>query len=111
MIPLGGLGVIVLVLGTGAGPLLSRGRWCQRLPRVAVLAWLGVLAGALAAMVGVVVMVSAGRHGLVHRAAEWLRRAAEALRVQRRVLADGDYATVAKDPRVIEAYIGAGRHG
>lgn len=72
MIPLAGLGAIALVLGTGAGPLLSRSPWCQRLPRVAVLAWLGVLAGALAAMVGVVVMVSAGRHGLVHHAAEWL---------------------------------------
>jgi len=72
MIPLAGLGAIALVLGTGAGPLLSRSPWCQRLPRVAVLAWLGVLAGALAAMIGVVVMVSAGRHGLVHHAAEWL---------------------------------------
>ncbi|MDQ8727977.1 ABC transporter ATP-binding protein [Bradyrhizobium sp. LHD-71] len=28
-----------------------------------------------------------------------------------RVLADGDYGTVAKDPAVIEAYIGSGRHG
>lgn len=27
-----------------------------------------------------------------------------------RVLADGDYATVSKDPAVIEAYIGSGRH-
>jgi branched-chain amino acid transport system ATP-binding protein len=28
-----------------------------------------------------------------------------------RVLADGDYSTVSKDPTVIEAYIGSGRHG
>ena len=28
-----------------------------------------------------------------------------------RVLADGDYNTVSKDPAVIEAYIGSGRHG
>jgi branched-chain amino acid transport system ATP-binding protein len=28
-----------------------------------------------------------------------------------RVLADGDYATVAKDPAVIEAYIGTSKHG
>lgn len=28
-----------------------------------------------------------------------------------RVLADGDYATVAKDPTVIEAYIGTSKHG
>jgi Zn-dependent protease with chaperone function len=66
------LGALVLLLGACAGPPLSRSRWCQRLPRVAVLAWLGVLAGALAAIVGVVVVVSAGRHGLVHRGAEWL---------------------------------------
>jgi branched-chain amino acid transport system ATP-binding protein len=28
-----------------------------------------------------------------------------------RVLADGDYDTVSKDPAVIAAYIGSGRHG
>jgi Zn-dependent protease with chaperone function len=67
-----GLGAIVLVLGAGAGPLLSRSKWCQRVPRVAGLAWLGVLAGALTAIVGVVVVVSAGRRGFVHQAAEWL---------------------------------------
>lgn len=66
------LGAIVLILGTGAGPLLSRSKWCQRLPRVAELAWLGILAGALTAIVGMVVVVSTGPHGLVHRAAEWL---------------------------------------
>ena len=27
-----------------------------------------------------------------------------------RILAEGDYATVSKDPRVIEAYIGAAGH-
>jgi hypothetical protein len=70
--PLAGLGAIVLILGTGAGPLLSQSKWCQRMPRVAELAWLGVLAGALTASVGVVVVVSAGPHGLVHGVAEWL---------------------------------------
>ncbi len=72
MIPLAGLGAIVLILGAGAGPLLSRSRWCRRVPRVAAFAWLGVLAGALAALVGVVEVVSTSRHGLVHRGAEWL---------------------------------------
>jgi hypothetical protein len=72
VIPLVSLGAIVLFLGACAGPLLSRSRWTQRLPRVAALAWLGVLAGTLAAIAGVVVMVSAGRHGLVHRTVEWL---------------------------------------
>ena len=66
------LGAIVLILGTGAGPLLSQSKWCQRMPRVAELAWLGILAGALTAIVGMVVVVSTGPHGLVHRAAEWL---------------------------------------
>jgi Zn-dependent protease with chaperone function len=72
VIPLASLGAIVLTLGIGAGPLLSRSEWCQRMPRVAALAWLGVLAGALTAITGMVVVVSAGPHGLVHRVAEWL---------------------------------------
>jgi Zn-dependent protease with chaperone function len=72
VIPLVSLGAIVLLLGACAGPLLSRSLWTQRLPRVAALAWLGVLAGTLAAIAGVVVMVSAGPHGLVHRTVEWL---------------------------------------
>jgi hypothetical protein len=70
--PLAGLGAIVLILGVGGGPLLSRSGWCQRMPRVAALAWLGVLAGAVAAAVGMVALVSTGRQGLVHRGAEWL---------------------------------------
>jgi Zn-dependent protease with chaperone function len=70
--PLVGLGAIVLILGAGAGPLLGRSKWCQRLPWVAELAWLGVLASTLTAVIGIVVVVSAGRYGFVHRAAEWL---------------------------------------
>ncbi len=72
MIALAGLGAIVLVLGGGAGPWLSRSGWCQRIPRVAALAWVGVLASALAAIFGMVAVVSTGRHGLIHRGAEWL---------------------------------------
>jgi Zn-dependent protease with chaperone function len=72
MSPVAGLGAIVLVLGAGAGPLLSRSAWSQRLPRVAAVAWLGILGGVLAAVVGMVVVVSTGRHGLVHRVVEWL---------------------------------------
>ncbi|GAA4634779.1 hypothetical protein GCM10023196_077630 [Actinoallomurus vinaceus] len=71
MSQLAGLGVLTLALGAGAGPVLSRSAWCQRIPRIAALAWLGALAGAIAALVGVVALVSTGRHGLVHRAAEW----------------------------------------
>ena len=66
------LGGIAFVLGVCAGPLLSRMGWCGQIPRVAVLAWLGALAGALAAVVGIVVVVSAGRHGVMHLAAKWL---------------------------------------
>jgi Zn-dependent protease with chaperone function len=70
--PIAILVAIGVILGACAGPILARSRWCQRVPQVAGLAWLGILAGALAAIVGVVVMVSAGQHGLVHHAAEWL---------------------------------------
>jgi len=69
---LAGLGLIVLALGTGAGPLLRRSVWSHRLPKVAAFAWLGVLAGAIAAAVGMVAVVSTGQHGLGHRTAEWL---------------------------------------
>jgi hypothetical protein len=67
-----GLGSIVLILGVVAGPLLSRSAWCLKLPRVAALAWLGALAGAIAATIGMIVLVSTGRRGLGHRAAEGL---------------------------------------
>lgn len=69
---LAGLGLIVLALGIGAGPALSAGAWSRRLPKVAAFAWIGVLAGTVAAAVGMVAVVSTGRHGLGHRAAEWL---------------------------------------
>lgn len=69
---LAGLGLIVLTLGVGTGPLLSRSAWSRRLPKVAALAWVGVLAGTMAAAVGLVAAVSTGRHGLGHRVAEWL---------------------------------------
>lgn len=72
MSPLAGLGSIALILGVGAGPLLSRSAWCHKLPRVAALAWLGVLAGTIASATGMVAVVSTGRRGLGHRAAEWL---------------------------------------
>lgn len=72
MSPLAGLAAIVVILGAGAGPLLNRGAWRQRMPRVAALAWLGILAATLAAVIGMVVVVSTGPHGLGHRAAEWL---------------------------------------
>ncbi|GLY85147.1 M56 family metallopeptidase [Actinoallomurus iriomotensis] len=72
MILLGGLGLIVLALGAGAGPLLSKGAWSHRLPRAAVFAWAGALAGAIAAAVGMVAVVSTGHRGLGHRIAEWL---------------------------------------
>lgn len=71
MSPLVELGAITVALGIGAGPLLARSAWCQRIPRVGALAWLGALAGTIAGLLGVVVLVSTGRHGLVHRAAEW----------------------------------------
>jgi beta-lactamase regulating signal transducer with metallopeptidase domain len=67
-----GLGLIVLVLGVGGGPLLSRGGWTYRLPRIAAYVWLGVLSGVIAAAVGMVAVVSTGRRGLGHRIAEWL---------------------------------------
>jgi Zn-dependent protease with chaperone function len=70
--PLAGLGSIVLILGVGAGPLLSRSAWCHQLPRVAAMAWLGVMAGLIASAIGMVALVSTGRHGLGHRATEWL---------------------------------------
>lgn len=69
---LAGLGAIALLLGAGAGPALGRASWCQRLPRVAALAWLGALTGTLAALFGMIALILTGRHGLVHRAAEWL---------------------------------------
>jgi Zn-dependent protease with chaperone function len=69
---LAGLGLIVLALGIGAGPLLSKSAWSHRLPKVAAFAWLGVLGGAIAAAVGMVAVVSTGRHGLGHRFAERL---------------------------------------
>jgi beta-lactamase regulating signal transducer with metallopeptidase domain len=69
--PLVALGAVTIALAFGAGPLLRRTAWCQRIPRIAALAWLGALAGTLAALIGVVALVSTGRHGLVHRAAEW----------------------------------------
>lgn len=69
---LAGLGLIVLALGIGAGPLLSGSDWSQRLPKVAAFAWLGVLAASVAAAIGMVAVVSTGHHGLGHRMAEWL---------------------------------------
>lgn len=72
MILLAGLGLIVLTLGIGAGPLLGRSAWSHRLPKVAAFAWLGVLAGTIAAAVGMVMMISTGQQGLGHRMAEWL---------------------------------------
>jgi Zn-dependent protease with chaperone function len=69
---LAGLGLVLLALGIGAGPLLSRSLWSHRLPKVAALAWLGVLSGAIAAAVGMVAVISTGQHGLGHRTAEWL---------------------------------------
>ncbi|GAB3975210.1 M56 family metallopeptidase [Actinoallomurus acanthiterrae] len=64
------LGAVTVALGASAGPLLSRSAWCQRIPRIAALVWLGTLAGTLAALIGVIAVVSTGRHGLVHRVAE-----------------------------------------
>lgn len=72
MILLAGLGLILLALGIGAGPLLSKSAWSHRLPKVAAFAWAGALAGAIAAAVGMVAAVSTGHHGLGHRVAEWL---------------------------------------
>ncbi|MGH3379497.1 MAG: M56 family metallopeptidase [Actinoallomurus sp.] len=69
---LAGLGLIALTLGVGAGPLLRRSAWSHRLPKVAAFAWLGILAAAVAAAIGMVAVVSTGQHGLGHRTAEWL---------------------------------------
>jgi Zn-dependent protease with chaperone function len=69
---LAGLGLVLLALGIGAGPLLSRSVWSHRLPKVAAFAWLGVLSGSIAAAVGMVAVVSTGQRGLGHRTAEWL---------------------------------------
>lgn len=52
--------------------MLSRSAWCHQLPRVAALAWLGVIAGLIASAIGMVALVSTGRHGIGHRATEWL---------------------------------------
>jgi Zn-dependent protease with chaperone function len=72
VILLAGLGSIVVALGVAAGPLLSGSGWTHRLPKVAAFAWAGVLAGVVAAAVGLVAVVSTGRRGLGHRIAEWL---------------------------------------
>jgi beta-lactamase regulating signal transducer with metallopeptidase domain len=72
VILLAGLGLVVVALGAGAGPLLSGNAWTHRLPKVAAFAWAGVLAGTIAAAMGMVSVVSTGRRGLGHRVAERL---------------------------------------
>jgi bla regulator protein blaR1 len=66
------LAAVALLLGGAAGPVLAHSRWPLRLPGVAVAAWLGVLAGTLAALAGLVAMALFGRPGLGHHVVEWL---------------------------------------
>jgi beta-lactamase regulating signal transducer with metallopeptidase domain len=66
------LAVVVVVFGGAAGPLLARSRWPLRLPGVAMAAWLGALAGTLAALAGLVAWALLGRAGLGHHVIEWL---------------------------------------
>ncbi|GLY79665.1 M56 family metallopeptidase [Actinoallomurus iriomotensis] len=72
MISIAALAAIALLLGGAAGPVLARGRWPLRLPGTAIAAWLGVLAGTLAALTGLVATALFGRAGLGHHVIEWL---------------------------------------
>jgi Zn-dependent protease with chaperone function len=72
MIPVAALTTIAALLGVVAGPALARSRWPLRLPGVATAAWLGVLAGTLAALSGLVAMALFDRPGLGHHVIEWL---------------------------------------
>lgn len=72
MISAGALVVLTVLLGGIAGPALARSAWPRRLPGVAVAAWLGALAGTLAALTGLVAMALLGRPGLGHHVVEWL---------------------------------------
>ncbi|MFB9832385.1 M48 family metalloprotease [Actinoallomurus acaciae] len=66
------LATIVVLLGGAAGPVPARSRRPLRLPGAAIAAWLGVLAGTLAALTGLVATALFGRPGLGHHVIEWL---------------------------------------
>ena len=72
MISVAALATIALLFGGAAGPVLARSRWPLRLPGVAMAAWLGALAGTLAALAGLVAMALFDRPGLGHHMIEWL---------------------------------------
>ncbi|HEY0542421.1 MAG TPA: M56 family metallopeptidase [Actinoallomurus sp.] len=66
------LAATAFLLGVIAGPALGRSSWPHRLPGVTMAAWLGILAGTLAALAGLVSMALLGRPGLGHHLIEWL---------------------------------------
>jgi beta-lactamase regulating signal transducer with metallopeptidase domain len=72
MISVAALATVAVLLGGAAGPMLVHSRWPLRLPGVAMTAWLGVLAGTLAALAGLVATALFGRPGLGHHVIEWL---------------------------------------
>lgn len=72
MISVAVLAAVAALLGGAAGPVLARSRWPLRLPGAAIAAWLGVLAGTLAALAGLVATALFGRPGLGHHVIEWL---------------------------------------
>lgn len=72
MISVAALATIAVLLGGAAGPLLVHSRWPLRLPGAAIAAWLGALAGTLAALAGLVATALFGKPGLGHHVIEWL---------------------------------------
>jgi hypothetical protein len=63
-----------VVLGHGAGPLLSRLRGLDRHPAAAATLWLTALAGTVAAAAGLLALVVFGSPGPGHAVIEWFQR-------------------------------------
>jgi hypothetical protein len=63
-----------VVLGHGAGPVLSRLRGLDRYPAAAATLWLTALAGTVAAAAGLLALVVFGSPGPGHAIIEWFQR-------------------------------------